>query len=209
MLMVRAPAAMAASHTRHRKSMSERTASSGENSTSSVYWRARLTICTARSSTCSGVMRSLCCMWIGLVAMKVWMRPRVRRLDGLGGAVDVFFHGTRQRTNRTVLHGLGHGLDRLEVAGAGGREAGLDDVHAHALQGLGDAHLLVAGHGRARALFAVAQRGVENDQFVIHSALSLPDLGRSERLLGVGLAYCSVPRQETLSIMRLRAAVAG
>src|ERR1043165_617092 len=32
-----------------------------------------------------------------------------------------------------------------------------------------DAHLLVLGHGRARRLLAVAQRGVEDDQLVCHA----------------------------------------
>ncbi len=75
--MVLAPAAMVASKMRQRKSTSERTASSAENSTSSVYWRASFTARTAASSTASGSMRSLCCMWMGLVAMKVWMRPEL------------------------------------------------------------------------------------------------------------------------------------
>jgi hypothetical protein len=60
---------------RHRKSVSERPASSGENSTLSVHWRAHLTALTACSTTWSGLMRSFFSMWIGLVAIKVWMRP--------------------------------------------------------------------------------------------------------------------------------------
>ena len=67
---------MIASNTRQRKSVSERTASSAENSTSSVYSRASCTDFTAASSTCSSLMRSLSFMWMGLVAMKVWMRLR-------------------------------------------------------------------------------------------------------------------------------------
>src|SRR5215831_10350754 len=78
--MVFAPALMVASNTRHRKSTSERTASSAENSTSSVYSRASFTARTAASSTASGSMRSLCFMWMGLVAMKVWMRPELAPL---------------------------------------------------------------------------------------------------------------------------------
>src|SRR5690242_2691474 len=58
---------------RQRKSTSERTASSAENSTSSVYCRASFTARTAASSTASGSIRSLCFMWMGLVAMKVWI----------------------------------------------------------------------------------------------------------------------------------------
>jgi hypothetical protein len=75
--MVVAPALMVASKMRQRKSTSERTASSAENSTSSVYWRASFTARTAASSTASGSMRSLCCMWMGLVAMNVCTRPRL------------------------------------------------------------------------------------------------------------------------------------
>src|SRR5512146_338020 len=74
MLIVVAPAAIAASIRRHRKSGSERPASSGENSTLSVYPRAQPIALTACSSTCSGVMRSFICMWIGELAMNVWMR---------------------------------------------------------------------------------------------------------------------------------------
>ena len=54
--------------------MSERPASSGENSTSSVYSRAHLTARTAWSITCEGSMRSFFSMWIGEVAMKVCTR---------------------------------------------------------------------------------------------------------------------------------------
>ncbi|MCY1274946.1 hypothetical protein D3C80_481990 [compost metagenome] len=75
--MVRAPASMAASMMRQRKSISERPASSQENSTSSQRLRARVTARTACSTTWSGCMRSLYCMWMGLVAMKVWMRAEL------------------------------------------------------------------------------------------------------------------------------------
>jgi len=73
--MVLAPAWITASKMRHRKSRSERTASSAENSTLSVYSNASLTALIAASTTWSGCMRSFFSMWIGLVAMKVWMRP--------------------------------------------------------------------------------------------------------------------------------------
>ena len=70
-LIVLAPASMTASNTCTKKSMSERTASSAENSTSSVYSNAHFTACTARANTCSGVMRNLFSMWMGDVAIKV------------------------------------------------------------------------------------------------------------------------------------------
>jgi hypothetical protein len=72
------------------------------------------------------------------------------------------------------------GADRVEVPGARGGEAGLDHVDLQALELLADAHLLVARHGRARALLAVAHGGVENDQLVAHGVLRMPDgLARS------------------------------
>ncbi len=88
---------------------------------------------------------------------------RVGILEGLAGAVDVLVQGAGQATDGAVLDGPGHGLHRFEIAHAGDGEARLDDVHPHALQGLGDTHLLVLGHGGARALLAVAQGGIEND----------------------------------------------
>ena len=58
------------------KSGSERVASWGENSTSSVYLRARRTPSTEALSTSSGVMRSIFSMWIGDVDMNTWIRNR-------------------------------------------------------------------------------------------------------------------------------------
>ena len=60
----------------------------------------------------------------------------------------------------------GDGLHRLEVAGRGDGEAGLDHVHAEVLQGVGDLQLLGQVHAGAGRLLAVAQGGVEDDQAV-------------------------------------------
>ncbi len=54
--------------------MSERAASSGENSTSPQRSRAKATMRRAVSTTCARVMRSLYSRWMSDVAMKVWMR---------------------------------------------------------------------------------------------------------------------------------------
>jgi hypothetical protein len=56
--------------------------------------------------------------------------------------------------------------DGLEVALGGDREAGLDDVDAHLVEAVGDLELLLEGHRCTRALFAVAQGGVENNDAV-------------------------------------------
>ena len=98
--MVVAPALITASSTRHRKSISERTASSGENSTSSVYLRAQLDRLDRRSTTWSGVMRSFFSMWIGLVAMKVWMRPDLAGLIASPARWMSLLVGARQTDRR-------------------------------------------------------------------------------------------------------------
>ncbi|CWN84474.1 Uncharacterised protein [Neisseria meningitidis] len=72
--MVVAPASITAPQISARKSISERNASSQENSTSSVYSRAIFTALTAASITCFGFIFNLYSIWMGLVAMKVWMR---------------------------------------------------------------------------------------------------------------------------------------
>jgi hypothetical protein len=51
-----------------------RVASWGENSTLSVYFRARLTPSTDALNTSSGVIRSIFSMWIADVDMKTWIR---------------------------------------------------------------------------------------------------------------------------------------
>mmetsp|Transcript_12663 Transcript_12663/g.30560 ORF Transcript_12663/g.30560 Transcript_12663/m.30560 type:complete len:202 (+) Transcript_12663:1229-1834(+) len=77
MLSVVAPASTTAVRIRCRKMGSERPASSGLNSTSTQPSdRAYVTASTAIFTTSSGVLRSLNSMWMGDVAMKVWMRGR-------------------------------------------------------------------------------------------------------------------------------------
>ena len=53
-------------------------------------------------------------------------------------------------------------VDRLPVAGRGGREAGLDDVHVEPHELARDLQLLGDGERRAGRLLAVTQRGVED-----------------------------------------------
>src|SRR5262249_46070995 len=58
-------------------------------------------------------------------------------------------------------------LHRGEVALGRDRKAGLDDVDAHLVEQLGDLELLLMGHGGARALLAVAQGGIEDEDAVL------------------------------------------
>ena len=157
MLIVVAPAAIAASSTRHRKSGSERPASSGENSTLSVYSRAQPTALTACSNTWSGVMRSFFSMWIGELAMNVWMR-----IDFAGRSAS-----PARRMSFSLARASAHTvLSRIALAMSCTAskspfdDAGkprLDHVDAQPLELPRDAHLLFLGHRRAGALLAVAQ----------------------------------------------------
>ena len=98
--------------------------------------------------------------------MKVWMRGLGGVLHRLAGAIDVELAGTRQPAHHRALEALGDLGDGVEIALGGDREAGLDDVHAHGVEEVGDLLLLLEGHGGAGALLAVAQRGVEDEDLV-------------------------------------------
>jgi hypothetical protein len=153
-----------------RKSRSERPASSQENSTSSIPLRANRTACRAATSTSSGAMRSFFSMWIGLVAMKVWMRPDFAGFDGIQRPCYVLVEGATQAGDRRILDRLGNGPDRIEIPVGRCREAGFDNIDTHALKLTGDPQLLFLGHGSAGTLFTVAQGGVENDQVFLGHA---------------------------------------
>ena len=98
-----APASITASSTRHRKSGSERPASSGENSTLSVHLRAHFTAFTACSTTWSGLMRSFFSMWIGRGGDEGVDTAGFGALHRLAGALDVALQGARQTAHRAVL----------------------------------------------------------------------------------------------------------
>src|SRR6266567_7105289 len=80
MLMVVAPALIAASMQRQRKSCSVRVPSSQLHSTSSVKLRALVTDEITISYTVCGSICSFHFMCTGEVEMKVWMRPRLAGL---------------------------------------------------------------------------------------------------------------------------------
>ncbi len=90
-----------------------------------------------------------------------------RILDGLPGAVDVLGVAAGQAADDGALDLAGDGLDRLEIAGRGDGEAGLDDVDAQLLEGVGHLELLGQVHAGARGLLAVAQGGVEDDEALV------------------------------------------
>ena len=82
--------------------------------------------------------------------MKVWMRGRLAWRTASAGALDVGLGGAREAGDDRALASLGHFADRFEIAWAGDREAGLDDVDAQRLELLGDLQLLLEVHRAAR-----------------------------------------------------------
>jgi 2-polyprenyl-3-methyl-5-hydroxy-6-metoxy-1,4-benzoquinol methylase len=95
-----------------------------------------------------------------------------RAAQRLARRLDVAGHGARQGADARVAHVLRDAAHRGELLGRARREAGLDHVDAQALELLRDAQLLLPGHRRTRALLAVAERGIEDDQpFLAHGRL--------------------------------------
>ena len=89
---------------------------------------------------------------------------------GVGGAVDVARMSAREAGDHGAVDLAGDRPDGLEVTGRGGREAGLDHVHAQARELVRDLELLAGVQRDARRLLAVAQGGVEDDDSVVHGA---------------------------------------
>ena len=145
--------------------MSERPASSGENSTLSVYSRAHFTARTACSITCEGSMRSFFSMWMGEVAMKVCTRGDLRLLHRLAAAADVVLVGAREPADGAVLDRARHRPHRLEIAVARGREARPRSRRRACARAGARCAASPPRHRRAGALLAVAHRRVEYDQF--------------------------------------------
>ena len=89
------------------------------------------------------------------------------RLDRLGTTVDVVEGGAREAAHDGILGALGDLVDRGEVAIRGDRESRLDDVDAHLVEQFCDFELFLVRHGRARALLAVAQGRVEDNDAIL------------------------------------------
>ena len=85
-----------------------------------------------------------------------------RTLERSRRGVDVRRARAAERSDGDVLRRVRDGAHAFEVAGRGGREAGLDHVDAEPLELLADLHLLVRPQGDSRRLLAVPKRRVEN-----------------------------------------------
>ena len=99
--------------------------------------------------------------------MKVWMRLALGRLDRLAAAVDVLVAGAREAADHGVLGALGDLVHGGEIAFGGDREAGLDDVDAHLRRAARRPRASPHASWWRRALLAVAQGGVEDDDAVL------------------------------------------
>lgn len=82
------------------------------------------------------------------------------------GPVDICGDGAGKARHGGALDLLGHGHHGLEIAIGGDREPGLDNVDAHIVKRFGNLELFIQCHGGARRLFAVAQRGVEDEDAI-------------------------------------------
>ena len=89
-------------------------------------------------------------------------------LESVGGHVNILLDGSCECANGGPCDSLRYLNDRVEVAGAGDREAGLDHVNAKRLECLGDLYFLYCVELAAWHLLAIAQRGVENIDSVVH-----------------------------------------
>ncbi len=83
-------------------------------------------------------------------------------LDRVPGGVDVGLVRAGEAADHGPFDLAGDRLDRLEVAGRGDREAGLDHVDAEARELLCDLDLLLRVQRDAGRLLAVSQRRVED-----------------------------------------------
>ena len=97
--------------------------------------------------------------------------------DGGPGGFDVLGHTAREAGDDGAFNLGGDLFNRVEIAVADHRETGLDDIDVETGELAGDLHFLAQVHGRAGALFAVAQGGVEDDDFVGHGSRNLRNGG--------------------------------
>src|SRR6266508_1066668 len=89
------------------------------------------------------------------------MRP-LGDANRLHGPLRIAVAAAGQRSHGNALRLPRDALDRIEVAGRRGREAGLDDVHAKAGELAGDLELLGRGQSRSGCLLAVPEGRVED-----------------------------------------------
>ena len=106
-----------------------------------------------------------------------------------GGARNISGDGAGEPGNHGILAATGDFRDGFEIADRSDRKARLDDVDTHVVERLGNLQLFLERHRRARALLAVAQRRVEDENALFvgglggggHAALPIQRPGQSPR----------------------------
>ena len=91
-----------------------------------------------------------------------------RRANRLTGASYVVLAGAGKRTDLGFGDQTSDGMNRVEITWASSGKTCLDHIYTQFLQLACNADLLFLGHGGARALFAVAQGGIKNNNLVSH-----------------------------------------
>ena len=89
--------------------------------------------------------------------------------QGVGRHVDILLHGAGQRTDRRFGNGFGNFQHGIEIPGAGDRETGLDHVHTEVFEQFGYLDFFGGVQLTAGDLLTIAERGVENVQFLTHN----------------------------------------
>ena len=100
-----------------------------------------------------------------------------RRFERGGGAFHIQLAGARERGDAHPRQLVGDSAHGFKIAFGGDRKAGLQDVDAQLGQLVRHAQLLGDVHAAAGRLFAVAQRGVKNED-----AIPVQRLGHGVRL---------------------------
>ena len=85
----------------------------------------------------------------------------------LSGSLDILGHTSGQTAHNRSLHLRGDRMHGLEIAVTNDGKSCLDDINLEAGQLAGDLQLLAQIHGGTRALLAVAQGGVEDENSVV------------------------------------------
>ncbi len=187
--MVVAPALIAASTQRHRKSGSVRLPSSADHSTSSACCRASVTLSMASCSTASGSMRSLYFMCSGLVDRKTWMRGRsaprtasaARRMSARPVRARPAITGPRtcSAISLTLSKSPGEAIGNPASITSTPSSASASAMRSFSCR-------FMEKPGR---LLAVAQRGVEHDDAVVVQGAEAGMVDGHEGVLGWGLRY--------------------
>ena len=172
-LMTVAPSSTATWVAWIRNSRSVRVASSGLNSTSFECLRASLVALRDLLERRLAVDAELVLEVQIARAEEDVDPPAAPPLETPRARLDVALGAAGEGGDRRVFDLARDGLHAGEIFGARGGEAGLDDVDPERLELLRKLKLLVGGHPVAGRLFAISQRGVE-DQETFHSSSFAP-----------------------------------